>query len=98
MTEAKNTFARWLIIAPVSYLVGFVIFTRLFVGDFHRILNQSGIGKELRVAYLIALGVLLVGTVWSFFARAGIEIKILGLTILLIGLLLIPAVLAVVKY
>lgn len=98
MTEAKNTFARWLIIAPVSYLIGFVIFTRPFVGDFHRILNQSGIGKELRVAYLIALGVLSVGTVWAFLVQSGIEIKILGLTALLIGLLLIPAVLAIVEY
>jgi len=75
-----------------------VFFTRLFVGDFHRILNQSGIGKELRVAYLIALVVLLVGIVWAFLAQAGIEMKILGLTALLIGLLLIPAVLAIVEY
>jgi hypothetical protein len=94
-TEPNSVFARWLTIAPVSYLIGFVLLTQLISGDFHETLNQSGIGKELRVSYLVALGVLSVGTAWAFFTRARIKIKILGLTTLIAGILLIPALLIV---
>ncbi len=98
MKESANTCVRWLIIAPISYIVGFIIFTRPLIGDFHRILNQSGIGNELRISYLASLAVLLVGIIGAFLCHMKKELKIAGITMFILGSLLIPAVLAIVKY
>ena len=92
LEETGSPFARWLIIVSVSYLVGFTLLTRLISSDYNRILSESGMDKELRISYLVGLAVLTVGTIWSYRVYARNEIKILGVTTLILGVLLIPAV------
>ncbi|MEM0965731.1 MAG: hypothetical protein AAGJ81_06255 [Verrucomicrobiota bacterium] len=90
MTKKENPFLRWIVISSVSTVLGFIALT-ISARNPGRVIFETGIGDELKVAYLVSLGVIGAGLLWSFFRSLGDGVKVFAVVALIGGVLFLPA-------